>query len=133
MDQKVRDRSRKELIVRKEEFLKICDILQVMKINYFLSTGILLGAVRDNDFIRWDWDVEISVFAKDFLPKIDLISYKLKKSGFKISKIVRNKDNSKIDFTGFYPGDVTNYTIYGSTRESEMYFGEKSYQYHQNF
>lgn len=112
MDQKVRDRSRKELIVRKEEFLKICDILQVMKINYFLSTGILLGAVRDNDFIRWDWDVEISVFAKDFLPKIDLISYKLKKSGFKISKIVRNKDNSKIDFTGFYPGDVTNYTIY---------------------
>ena len=75
MDQKVRDRSRKELIVRKKEFLKICDILQVMKINYFLSTGILLGAVRDNDFIRWDWDVEISVFAKDFLPKIDLISY----------------------------------------------------------
>ena len=112
MDLKVRDRTKKELQVRKKEFLKICNTLDLFKINYFLSTGILLGAVRDKSFIKWDWDVELSVFASEFLPKIDLISEKLIKSGFKITKIIRNKDNSKIDFTGFYPREVTSYTIY---------------------
>ena len=112
MDPKVRIRSNEELLVRKKEFLKICDILKTTKIDYFLSTGILLGAVRDNDFIKWDWDIEVSVFADEFLPKIDLITNRIKKSGFKITKVIRNKDNSKIDFTGAYPGDVTNYTIY---------------------
>ena len=112
MDSKVRDRTNEELNIRKKEFLNICDILDLKEINYFLNTGILLGAVRENDFIRWDWDVEISVFADEFLPKIDLISNELVKSGFKITKIIRNSDNSKIDFTGIYPGDVTSYTIY---------------------
>jgi len=112
MDPKVRDRTNDELLVRKKEFLKICDILDILKINYFLTSGILLGAVRDNDFIKWDWDIEISVFANEFIPKIDLISNKLQKSNFKIEKIIRNKDNSKIDFIGFYPKKVTAFTIY---------------------
>ncbi len=112
MDPKVRDRTSEELIVRKDEFLKICNILDILKINYFLTSGILLGAVRDNDFIKWDWDVEISVFANEFLPKIELISDKLQKANFKIDKIIRNKDNSKIDFIGHYPKNVTAYTIY---------------------
>ena len=113
MDPKVRDRTDVELSIRKKEFLKICDILDSLKINFFLNSGILLGAIRDNDFIKWDWDIEISVFSYDFLPKVDLISNTLKKSGFKIVKIIRNKNNLKIDFTGMYPGNVTSYTIYG--------------------
>ena len=112
MDPKVRDRTNDELLVRKNEFLKICDILDNLKINYFLTSGILLGAVRDNDFIKWDWDIEISVFANEFLPKIDLISNKLHNANFKIEKIIRNKNNSKIDFIGLYPKEVTAYTIY---------------------
>ena len=112
MDQKVRDRSKDELIIRKKEFLKICKILDYLKINYFLTSGVLLGAVRDNDFIKWDWDIELSVFANDFYPNIDLISDKLQESNFKIDKIIRDKDNSKIDFIGYYPKDVTAYTIY---------------------
>ena len=55
--QKVRDRTPDELLTRKKEFLKICDILDELNINYFLQTGVLLGAVRDNDFIKWDWGV----------------------------------------------------------------------------
>ena len=112
MDSKVRDRSKNELIARKNEFLKICKILDTLKINYFLTSGILLGAIRDNDFIKWDWDIELSVFANDFYPNIDLISSKLQESNFKIDKIIRDKDNSKIDFIGSYPKEVTNYTIY---------------------
>jgi len=112
MDPKVRDRTNNELFIRKKEFLKICDILNTVNINYFLTSGILLGAVRDNDFIKWDWDIEISVFANEFLPKLDLISNKLKESKFKIDKIIRNEDNLKIDFIGSYPKEVTAYTIY---------------------
>ena len=113
IDPKVRDRTKKELLVRKKEFLKICDVLDALGVNYFLNTGILLGAVRNNDFIKWDWDIEISVFANEFLPKIDLISSKIKNGGFKITKLIRDENNSKIDFIGLYPKDVTSYTIYG--------------------
>ena len=74
MDPKVRVRTNNELLTRRKEFLMICDILDVLKINYFLTSGVLLGAVRDNDFIKWDWDVEISVFDNELLPKINLIS-----------------------------------------------------------
>jgi len=112
MNLKVRDRTNEELLVRKKEFLKICDILDSLKINFFLNSGILLGAVRDNDFIKWDWDIEISVFSNEFLKNIDLISENLGKSGFEIVRIIRNENNSKIDFIGIYPANVTNYTIY---------------------
>ena len=88
-------------------------MLDLLKIDFFLNSGILLGAIRDNDFIKWDWDIEISVYSKDFQSKIDLISNTLINKGFKISKIIRDKNNLKIDFTGHYPGDVTSYTIYG--------------------
>ena len=113
IDPKVRDRTKKEIIVRKKEFLKICDFLDRLGINYFLNTGILLGAVRNNDFIKWDWDVEISVFTDETFPKIDLIADEIKKKGFKITKFIRDENNLKIDFIGFYPKDVTSYTIYG--------------------
>ena len=112
MDLKVRDRTSEELLVRKKEFLKICEILDETKINFFLHTGILLGAIRDNDFIKWDWDIEISVFSTDFLPKIDLIVNKLKKNNFEIKQINKKKNDSKIDFVGEYPENVTGYTIW---------------------
>ena len=71
-DNKVRIRTKEELQIRKHEFLKICSILDKLKIKYFLQTGILLGAIRDNDLIPWDWDVELSVFSDDVVNKFDL-------------------------------------------------------------
>ena len=54
MDLKVIDRTEEELLVRKKEFLKICEILDYHKINFFLTSGVLLGAIRDNSFIKWN-------------------------------------------------------------------------------
>ena len=112
MDQKIRDRTDDELLVRKKEFLTICDVLDECKIIFFLQTGILLGAIRDNNLIKWDWDIEISVFSDDFLPKIDLIVNKLIDKNFEIKNVNKKKNDSKIDFIGQYPENVTGYTIF---------------------
>tara|TARA_B100001996_G_C18610805_1_gene573615 strand:+ start:22 stop:654 length:633 start_codon:yes stop_codon:yes gene_type:complete len=112
MDLKVRDRTDEELRVRKYEFLKICNILDDLNVNYFLQTGILLGAIRDQNLIKWDWDIEISVFAEEFINKIDNVVEKLSESGFKILNTNKLKNDSKIDFIGEYPEEVTGYTIF---------------------
>ena len=91
MNPKTRDRTHDELLVRKKEFLKICKILDELEIFFFLNTGILLGAIRDNDLIKWDWDLEISVFSNELLPNIDSIVNKLKENGFKIKNINKKK------------------------------------------
>ena len=108
MDPKVRNRTSDELLVRKKEFLKICDILDELKINYFLQTGILLGAIRDNDFIKWDWDIEISVFSDELLLNIDLIVNKLKNDGFKIKQI--NK-KTNLSFGAFYDETLVSFML----------------------
>ncbi len=90
-DPKVRIRTKQELDVRKKEFLLICDVLDKLKINYFLQTGILLGAIRDNSLIKWDWDIEISVFGEEFTTRIDLVADELKKNNFTIKNINKKK------------------------------------------
>ena len=129
MTNKIRDRSPEELTTRKIEFLKICDILDSNKIIYYLQTGILLGAVREKDFIKWDWDVEISVFSNDFSPKIDLIVNELKSKNFKMINIIKKKEDSKIDFIGKYPADVSRYTIYSwnYSKIKDMYWRRERY------
>ena len=71
---KVRDRTPDELLVRKNEFLKICDILDESNTKYYLVGGVLLGAVRDQDFIKWDWGIDICVFSDELMTKIDLLA-----------------------------------------------------------
>ena len=110
--QKVRDRTPDELFIRKKEFLKICDILDDLNINYFLQTGVLLGAVRENDFIKWDWGVDISVFTDEFKNQIDPLTLSLKKANFEIIYVLNKKNDLKIYFKGKYPKDVTGYTIF---------------------
>ena len=80
-------RSSEELSIRKKEFLKICDILDELKIKYYLQTGILLGAIRNNNLIPWDWDVEFSVFSTDLKTKLFELQSKLQNSEFNIIKI----------------------------------------------
>ena len=112
MDPKIRDRTYDELLVRKKEFLKICNILDKIGLTYFLNTGILLGAIRENDFIKWDWDVEISVMSDQLHKNFDLITRNLKTKGFKIIQKDKKKESLKIDFYGACSKDTTRYTIF---------------------
>ena len=110
---KVRDRTPEELLVKKNEFLKICDILDQLKIRYFLQTGILLGAIREKNFVKWDWGVDISVFSEELFQKIDFLEEALIKAGFKILSVHKKKNDLKIFFRGKYPLEVTGYTVFG--------------------
>ena len=44
------------------EFDRVC---RENDIPYFLAYGTLLGAVRDNDLIPWDYDIDVQVYFKD--------------------------------------------------------------------
>ena len=113
MDKKVRDRTLDELSVRKKEFLKICDILDGIGINFFLQTGVLLGAIRERNFVKWDWGVDISVFSDDLIGKIEILKKILKNNGFEILNTEKKKNDIKIFFKGIKPLEATGYTIFG--------------------
>ena len=81
-DPKVRIRTKEELQIRRYELLKICEILDKLNIRYFLQGGLLLGAIRHNDFIPWDWDTELGVFTNEVSPKIELLINEIILSGF---------------------------------------------------
>ncbi len=113
LDKKVRFRTNQELEIRKIEFLKICNLLDKLDIRYFLQTGILLGAIRDNNFIPWDWDIEVSVFSDEVVNKMDLLINELNSAGFEILKNFRELSHLKIDFKGELSTETTKYTIMG--------------------
>ena len=58
-DNKVRLRTNEELIAQNEGLVLIKNILEKIGVIYYLSSGTLLGAVREKDFIPWDWDVQM--------------------------------------------------------------------------
>ena len=65
MKNKLRLRTINELEDRKKGFFEIINILKSKNIFFFFQGGVLLGAVRNSDFIKWDWDVEISLFSDE--------------------------------------------------------------------
>ena len=112
MNTKIRIRTKKELSIRKKEFLKICIILDKVGLTYFLNTGILLGAIRENNFIKWDWDVEISAMSDQLYKNFDSITKILKSKGFRIIQKDKKKESLKIDFYGACSKHTTRYTIF---------------------
>ena len=98
LESKVRFRNTRELKDRKKNFLKIVNILEKKKINFFLQGGILLGARREKNFIRWDWDIEISLFAEDLLKNFEYLENKLVSKNFKIINHNKTHFTPKIAF-----------------------------------
>jgi len=118
-DHKVRIRSHDELKIRKYEFLEICEILDNLEIKYFLLGGVLLGAIRNNDFIPWDWDVEICVYSNEVINKVDDLLSIINHSNFSLIKYNKKLSTFKIDLSGKLPNTVTKYTIMGWNHDKD--------------
>lgn len=67
------------------EFKKIMDQL---KIKFWLSDGIVLGIIRNNDFLSGDDDIDLRMLAVDWTPSI---LKNLKNNGFHTKAIYRHK------------------------------------------
>lgn len=50
----------------KQDLFEIKEILDKLKIKFFLVHGTLLGAIREKNFIRGDIDIDLRMFAKDW-------------------------------------------------------------------
>lgn len=125
---KTRVRSEEELISREKGLLDIIDILEKNKIYYFLQAGVVLGARRDDYFIKWDWDVEIGIFEKDFIKNYYLIRKELLKKDFKIFHEIFGRDG-KIDVCR---GFDEKSTIFELLSWKLNFFKTKYYRWHIN-
>ncbi len=97
MSNKIRERTEKELQLQAKGLKEVTTLLSSFKIDYYLSGGTLLGIIRDGDFIKWDWDVEIAVPAEQIVPLRKQIVRALKNAYFEIYSITRSRINYKIN------------------------------------
>lgn len=95
---KIRIRNKEELLNRKKNFLKIVDILEKKNVNFFLQGGVLLGARREQNFIKWDWDIEISLFSEELIDKFELLIGDLEKNNYTIQNHNKTSYTPKISF-----------------------------------
>ena len=93
---KIRIRTNSELDLQEKGLIELSTLLNKVPITWFLSGGTLLGAVRDGDFIPWDWDVEVSVLTEEAISKEGPLINNLILAGFEIVKIDRTYENFKI-------------------------------------
>ena len=92
---KIRLRSDEELASQNRGLKEIKKIFEDLCIPYYLSSGTLLGAVRERNFIRWDWDVQCYVRTEDAYERREEILNAFKRAGFQISKYDSSYKNLK--------------------------------------
>lgn len=65
-------------------------VLDELDIPFFLSSGTLLGFVRENKFLDHDYDIDIGIFKEDYNPEI---INKMSEKGLKLYRILGNLEN----------------------------------------
>lgn len=97
LDDKVRLRTEAELIAQNNGLIILKKNLDSIGVINYLSSGTLLGAIRDNDFIPWDWDVQMYLITENAYPLRYRIIKLLEDSGFMIHKFNDSEDSLKWD------------------------------------
>ena len=66
------DTLRKLQLTQVSMLQKVAKVCMEHEINYCLSDGALLGAVREGKFIPWDDDIDISMPYEDYLRFLEI-------------------------------------------------------------
>ncbi len=84
---------------RTKNLLEVKSIFDSMNIKFFLVHGALLGAYRDNDFIKYDEDIELDIFDETFKRHYKKLYKKFIKAGFIVrsTKISSKKKGGKFN------------------------------------
>jgi hypothetical protein len=98
--------------VRKELFREVYIFLQELNINAWITGGTLLGAVRDNDFIEWDDDIDLDLLESSFL----LNMYDIREGLIQLGYIVRLIDDTEYPKMVVYKNSMK--IAIGSLKES---------------
>jgi len=81
LERQIGYKNNKDLI---SEYLKdVKKIFDMNNITFFLFFGTLLGAIRDNDFISYDNDVDIAIFGRD-VDKTILLDRQFSEMGYRV-------------------------------------------------
>ena len=96
-DDKVRLRTKKELLAQNDGLMVLKKLFDQINLSYYLSSGTLLGAVREKDFIPWDWDVQMYLLMEDAYPIRHKLNEFFLKKGFIIKKFNDSRDSLKWD------------------------------------
>lgn len=91
-------------------FKKIIPILNAHQVNYWIDYGTLLGIIRENRLIPWDYDVDACIMSSE-IPKIqnELFIQDLKKADLDIRK---SKNNTFKIYTSQDTQDKQNGNLY---------------------
>jgi len=106
---KLKERTEDELSAQAKGLGELCSVLEKNEITYFLSGGTLLGMIREGDFIKWDWDVEIAVMTEEIIPKRKQLLIQLEESGFQLHSKNYRASNFKLNLMKY----DTRYEILG--------------------
>ena len=107
----IRNRTEKETLIIKQDFSTLVKILNNLSINFFIDNGLLLGIYRDGDLIKWDWDIEFSLYENDLTNNLVKLIDEVKRNGFKIHKI--DKKDIKLDIYKGLPYEIFSFSFKG--------------------
>ena len=87
MNDKILLKKDNELKDRAKDLIEIKSVFDRLNLRFFLIDGVLLGAVREKDFIRWDWDVDLAIFEEEIMPNATNLLNALFDGGFEIINV----------------------------------------------
>jgi hypothetical protein len=90
-----------QLARRGRGLAQIKDILDAAGIPFIVEGGVLLGAVREGDFLPWDNDVDVAVRSEDLVPRAAEVVDRLARSGFQARIADPDPRNFKIAAAGY--------------------------------
>jgi len=77
--------------------VELKQVLNELGLPFFLEGGVLLGAVREGDFIAWDDDVGVAVRTEDVFDRKEELVEALQGAGFALHSIDASYGNFKVN------------------------------------